>query len=245
MFAQKNRNTRIVILDKVAPAYSMPSPYIHYVPVDLSIPEEIKDACERVKKEYGDPTVVFLNAGIAIPYTISNIPDKTLDKVFAVNTLSHYRVVREFLPSICARNHGMIITTASLAGYVVPPGMVDYCASKSAAIAFHEGLTAELKHRYNAPKVRTICVCPNFARTKLADGFVNKSNFLSPTLYPETVAEAIFAQVLSGNSGFVTIPKTHSWFAQTVRAWPWWMQKGVSDGLKEVMRTVEGTRKDA
>ena len=213
--------------------------------VDLSSAEQIVTASNEVKTKYGNPSVVFLNAGIAIPYTILNMPDRTLEKVFAVNTLAHYRLTREFLPHIAAQNHGTIVTTASLAGYVVPAGMVDYCASKSAAITFHEGLTSELVHRYNAPKVRTICVCPNFAKTKLADGFVNKSHFASPTLHPETVAEAMFAKVMSGSSGFVTIPKTHSWFAQTVRSWPWWMQKGISDSLKDVMTSVEGTRKDA
>lgn len=162
-----------------------------------------------------------------------NMPDSTLEKVFAVNTLAHYRLAREFLPHIVSQNHGMFVTTASLAGYVTPAGLVEYSASKAAAVSFHEGLSTELVHRYNAPKVRTICVCPNFAATKLADGFVNKNKFLSPTLQPETVAEAVFEKVISGSSGFVVLPKTHAWFAQTVRSWPWWLQKGISDGLKD------------
>ncbi|KAJ0267388.1 hypothetical protein COL922a_014948, partial [Colletotrichum nupharicola] len=56
------------------------------------------------------------------------------------------------------RNHGMVVTVASQAGYTVTPNMVDYSATKAAAIAFHEGLGAELVTRYNAPRVRTVLI---------------------------------------------------------------------------------------
>ena len=59
---------------------------------------------------------------------------------------------------------------------------------------------------------------------------------MSPTLDPESVAEAVFDKVLSGNSGFVVLPKIHYWFAMTVRSWPYWMQHGLAKGLAEVMR---------
>ena len=192
--------------------------------------------CDDVKAKHGNPTVIFNNAGIANHHTILDLEDKRIERVIAVNQTAHYRVVREFLPDIIARNHGIIVTVASLAGFVVPAGLVDYCGSKAAAVAFHEGLSAELVHRYNAPAVRTILVAPNFASTKLAEGFVNNSNFISPTLHPETVADAVFDQVLSGNSGHIILPKIHYWFAATVRSWPYWLQKGISTSLAEVMR---------
>jgi all-trans-retinol dehydrogenase (NAD+) len=204
--------------------------------VDLSDADDIVKVSKHVREEYGNPSVVILNAGIANPYTILNMPDSVLQKVFAVNTFSHYRIVREFLPAITAANHGMIVTTASLAAFVTPPGLVEYAASKAAAVSFHEGLSAELLYRYNAPKVRTICVCPNFARTKLAHDFVNASNFLNPTLFPETVAEAVFEKIMSGDSGLITIPKAASWVAITVRSWSYWMQKLIiTRGTKDTM----------
>ncbi len=59
-----------------------------------------------------------------------------------------------------ANNHGMVVTIASVASYVAAPQMVDYSASKAAALSFHEGLTSELTTRYNAPKVRTVVINP-------------------------------------------------------------------------------------
>ena len=103
-------------------------------------------------------------------------------------------------------------------------------------MAFHEGISAELAHRYSAPAVRTILLAPNFAATKLAEGFQNRSKFISPKLHAETVAEALFAQIMSGNSGYVWLPKVHWWMASTARAWPLWMQKGLARNLAEVMR---------
>ena len=204
--------------------------------MDLSDPEDVKSVCNDVKSQHGNPTIVFNNAGIANHHTILDLSDARIERLVAVNQLAHYRIAREFLPAIAAANHGMFVTVASLAGFVVPAGLVDYCGSKAAAVAFHEGLASELVHRYNAPTVRTICVCPNFARTKLAEGFVNKSNFVSPTLDAESVAEAVFEKVVSGDSGFVVLPKIHYWVATTVRAWPYWMQMGIAKGLAEVMR---------
>ena len=209
---------------------------MYYIPIDVSDPTSITNACSQVKSTYGNPTVLFNNAGVANHHTILDLTDARIQKLIAINQLALFRVTREFLPSIAAANHGIIVTVASLAGFVTPAGMTDYCTSKAGAVAFHEGLTAELKHRYNAPRVRTILVCPNFAATKLAEGFVNASKFISPTLHPATVAEAVFDKVMSGDAGLVVLPKVHWWMATTVRSWPYWMQKGLERQLAAVMK---------
>jgi len=170
-------------------------------------------------------------------------PDPLLQRIFAVNTLSHYRLMREFLPAIIAANHGAIVTVASLAGFITVPGLVDYCSTKASAVAFHEGLAAELRSRYNARKVRTICVCPNFVATKLSEGFENRSKFLSPTLDAQTVAERVFEKVVSGDSGFVVLPRTHEWLACSIRALPYWLQAYMREDLKGVMVGPELLRK--
>jgi all-trans-retinol dehydrogenase (NAD+) len=131
-------------------------------------------------------------------------------------------------------NHGMIVTIASVAAYVTPAGMVDYSSSKSAAIALHEGISTELTTRYHAPKVRTVCVVPNFVRTTLAQGFHYNSPFVSPMLEPETVAEAVVAKVLSGRGGWVVLPKSAGWFGMMVRCWPWWMQRMLAGAIADV-----------
>jgi all-trans-retinol dehydrogenase (NAD+) len=42
-----------------------------------------------------------------------------------------------------------------MAAYVTVASLIDYTCTKASAVAFHEGVASELKHRYNAPDVRT------------------------------------------------------------------------------------------
>lgn len=117
--------------------------------------------------------------------------------------------------------------------------MVDYAASKHAALAFHEGLAAELTTRYRARKVRTVVVNQGYTRTPLFDGYSNGAPFLMPTLEPETVAEAIVRQVLSGRSGQIIRPA----FANSLTAlasMPHWYQYGLRADGHKIMKKWDG-----
>jgi short-subunit dehydrogenase len=134
-----------------------------------------------------------------------------------------------------ANNHGMIVTVASVAGYLSAPSMVDYASSKAAALSFHEGLAAELVARYNAPKIRTVLMAQSYTRTALFEGFDSKG-----VLYPETVAESIVKAVLSGKSQHITLPETAWLFIPRIRAWPLWMQYGMRKKLGKLMKGWKG-----
>jgi NAD(P)-dependent dehydrogenase (short-subunit alcohol dehydrogenase family) len=113
--------------------------------------------------------------------------------------------------------------------------MVDYASSKAAAVSFHEGLSAELVARYNAPKIRTVLMCQSYTRTALFEGFD-----ASGVLYPETVAEGIVKAVLSGKSQHITLPET-AWFTLPgLRGWPLWMQYGIRKRLGKLMKGWKG-----
>ena len=142
---------------------------------------------------------------------------------FEVNTFAHYWMAKEFIPSMVRHNHGMIVTVASYAAFLTVSRMTDYAASKAAAHSFHEGLTAELKTRYNAPRVRTVVINQGYTKTPLFQGYHNASKFLAPSLEPETVAEAIVRQVESGRSGQVIIPGFGN-ILTFLRCMPHWYQ---------------------
>jgi NAD(P)-dependent dehydrogenase (short-subunit alcohol dehydrogenase family) len=257
LFAGLNKNIKVINLDYEKPSYAArkyPSSGFdnsdadrhpansttHFLQVDLSSPEQIKQVCEEVRTKYGHPTILINNAGFANKQTILDLSDELLNKVYEVNTMSHFRLAREFLPSMISNNHGMIVTVASLAGFVTPSGLVDYAGTKASAVAFHEGLSSELRDFYNAPRVRTVCLCPNFAATRLVQGFEGiggrADSFISPLLQPATVAEKLFTKIVSNTSGFVVVPETHAWFAATVRSWPYWLQVGLSKRLGKTLK---------
>ena len=66
------------------------------------------------------------------------------------------------------RNHGHIVSIASIAGFAPCNGMTDYCASKYAAVGFNDALELELHAAGSA--VRTTVVCPYFINTGMFDG---------------------------------------------------------------------------
>lgn len=53
--------------------------------------------------------------------------------------------MKAFLPAMMKDNKGHIVSIASLAGHVGVPKLVDYCASKFAAVGFDEALRMELE----------------------------------------------------------------------------------------------------
>lgn len=150
------------------------------------------------------------NAGICRGKTILDATERDIALTFAVNTTAHFLLTKAFLPSMIAADHGHIVTVASIGGFVQAPRMVDYNASKAAAVAFHEGLGLELKYKYNALKVRTTMVAQGLVNTPLFEGFKNDSKFMLPELLPETLAEAIVERVWTAQGGQVVLPKAYN-----------------------------------
>jgi short-subunit dehydrogenase len=99
--------------------------------------------------------VLINNAGIAACRTILSETEAQIRRTFEVNTIAHFLLVQEFLPAMVERNHGHVVTIASMASFFVLAQNVDYSCTKASVLAFHEGLTSELKARYGADKVRT------------------------------------------------------------------------------------------
>lgn len=95
------------------------------------------------------------NAGVMHLTTVLDVSEEQIRKIFDVNIIAHFLLVKEFLPTMIERDHGHIITVASLASFVTGVRNVDYSCTKVGALAFHEGLAQELRHVYNARKVRT------------------------------------------------------------------------------------------
>ncbi|KAL8720260.1 MAG: hypothetical protein Q9225_002858 [Loekoesia sp. 1 TL-2023] len=190
----QERGAKVAILD-IQPLTFKPSPNVFFFKCDITSPEQVSSCVASVRSEVGVPTILINNAGIGVGHPILDTTEESVSKIFQVNILSHFRLIREFVPAMVAANHGTVVTIASIAAGISVPSMAPYACTKAAAVAFHEVLAAELNSRYKAPKVRTICVCPGWTRTRLTDGINNTSKFLFPWQQPETVAEKIYEKI--------------------------------------------------
>lgn len=131
------------------------APNVFFYQADVTSISKIASVAAEIRRDHGDPTVLINNAGIGTGTTILGGDEKMIQKTFEVNTISHFWMVREFLPAMIKNDHGHVVTIASMAAYVVYGGNVDYSCTKASAQAFHEGLTVELRARYKAPNVKT------------------------------------------------------------------------------------------
>ncbi|KAG8674539.1 hypothetical protein FPOAC2_00566 [Fusarium poae] len=229
---------KVVVLD-VQPMSFTTSANVHYYQCDLRSPENVEAVAEKIRAEVGHPTVVINVAGVARGKTILESQPSDIRFTFDVNTFAPFWTAKTFLPNMVENNHGMIVTLTSYASWLTIPNLVDYGASKAAALAFHEGLTAELATRYNAPKVRTVIVHPGPTNTALFKGYYQNTDFLMPPLAPETVADAVVKQVLTGRSGTVVIPGTGSILA-ALRMQPDWYAIPVRAKAQSYMKNFSG-----
>lgn len=112
--------------------------------------------------------------------------------------------------------------------------------TKSAALAFHEGLAAELrndKFGFAAPEIKLTCVHPTWAETAMTEPFRQKLEAAGMKfIEPQTVADAVVNQVLSGRSKQIVLGGGIGWIAG-IRAWPSWLSGGLA--------AIEGTRTDS
>lgn len=148
------RKARVLVLDVHEPQNET-AEGVHFYKVDISCPQAVSEVAASIREVHGDPTVLINNAGVFCQRTILEIPEDLLRQTFDVNVLSQFYIIKEFLPAMIRKDQGHIITMASIASFVAVGEMVDYCCSKASTLAFHEGLTQELRHFYAAPNVLT------------------------------------------------------------------------------------------
>lgn len=78
------------------------------------------------------------------------------------------------------RNAGHIVTVSSAAGMLGAAKLIDYSASKAAAIGLDDALRSEL--RATAPGVKTTVICPYYINTGMFAGVKTRFPFLLPIL---------------------------------------------------------------
>ena len=131
-----------------------------------------------------------LNNHIVSGKKIHDNDDAMMEKTMQVNTISHFWTIKAFLPGMLDRNHGKVVTIASMAGLVGTAGLVDYCASKFGAVGIAESLSMELDHQ-RKHGVKSLCVCPFFINTGMFEGVESKFSWLFPILEPLDVANQV------------------------------------------------------
>jgi all-trans-retinol dehydrogenase (NAD+) len=160
---------------------------------DISDREAVSLAASRVSDEFGPVDILVNNAGVVAGKRLLDCSEEEITRTINVNAMALFWTARAFLPEMVRRAQGHVVTIASAAGLIGVTGMVDYCASKWAAVGFDEALRVELKR--TAPGVKTTVVCPYFVDTGMFDGVTTRFPFLLPVLKAEYVADRIIRAI--------------------------------------------------
>lgn len=119
--------------------------------LDVTKQESITACVTEVEKVTGGVDILVNNAAIFDMGPLVDIPEKSYDKVFAVNVKGVLFMMQAVAKSMIARGQGgKIINFASQAGRRGEPLVAVYCASKAAVISLTQSAgLALIKHKIN------------------------------------------------------------------------------------------------
>lgn len=136
----------------------------HVVLFDLSKPEQIDGAVEKVLQLCGKIDVLINNGGVSQRALVEDTPIEMDRKIMEINFFGTIYLTKKLLPSMVANGGGTIAVTSSLTGKFGFPLRSTYSASKHALHGFFETLRIE----YKKNNIRVTLVCPGLINTNIS-----------------------------------------------------------------------------
>lgn len=184
---------RKITMDRAGEASPRPALSVAF---DVTDPDAVDAAIERVVAEVGPPDAVYNNAGYQGRFAnTADYDSADFSRVLAINVTGAFNVLRACAEALLAAGRpGAIVNTASMAKNG-PPNMVAYGASKAAVVAMTKTAAKDL-----APaSIRVNSVSPAFIGPGLMWDRQVELQADTPSQYygddPETVAAEMIDQV--------------------------------------------------
>ncbi|MEU7825827.1 SDR family NAD(P)-dependent oxidoreductase [Catellatospora sp. NPDC049133] len=156
------------------------------VAVELDVTDQgsVHAFLDRAEEAFGPVDVLVNNAGVMWVGPYAQEPEQAARRQFEVNVHGVRHGFLAAAPRMRARGRGQIVTIASAASRISPPGEATYAATKHAVY----GYAAAVRHELRGTGVQVSLVMPAVVETELALG---TSHGGVPRLRPETVAAAV------------------------------------------------------
>ncbi|EGD53919.1 SDR family oxidoreductase [Gordonia neofelifaecis] len=157
-------------------------------PLDVTDDESFTAFLDATATDLGPIDVLVNNAGVMWVGPFDAEPAAAAERMVAVNLLGVIRGVRLAAPAMRSRGRGQIVTVASAASRLAPPGESTYAATKHGALGYLTGVREELR----GTGVAVTAVLPTVVDTELAAGTASGSVKL---LQPGDVAAAVVSGI--------------------------------------------------
>jgi NADP-dependent 3-hydroxy acid dehydrogenase YdfG len=114
------------------------------VRLDVTNPQQTKEAVEAALTTFGRIDVVVNNAGYGSIGAIEEMSDEAVRRQFETNVFGVLNVTRAVLPTLRQQQSGHILNLSSVGGFVSFGAAGVYCATKFAVEALSEALSQEV-----------------------------------------------------------------------------------------------------
>lgn len=139
------------------------------IQLDVTNPEQVKNAVQQALDKFGRIDVLVNNAGIGYFGALEESEEAEVRRMFEINFFGLAAVTNAVLPSMRAQRSGHIINISSVGGMVAFPGIGFYNASKFAVTGYSEALAKEV----GALGIKVTVIAPSGFRTDWAGRSAN------------------------------------------------------------------------
>ncbi len=173
---------------------------------DVSNPDDVKAAFEKVDELIGGIDVLISNAGISVRKPFLEIEYEQWSKILRVNLDGMFLCAQEAITRMKKQRSGVVLFTASVNGIEGHPLYTDYNASKAGIIVMTKTLALEF-----APWLRVNALCPGYTLTPMQKSeytpemldAVNADIPMNRHAEPEEIA-GFFAFLASKEAAYIT-----------------------------------------
>ncbi|KAI9488618.1 hypothetical protein BDB00DRAFT_877197 [Zychaea mexicana] len=186
-----------------------------YIHTDVTKYSDNKALFALAQEEFGGVDIAFLNAGIGTNANAMFLPldDKVDNRMCDINTTAVVKGSKVAMLYMAKRGGGVIVNTASVAGFLCSPAVGIYAASKHGVIGWTRS-NAIFEHVCG---VRMNAVCPYWVETELA-GDLGNGGDQDP--FAKFVADSSRTKVETVVEAVLTLVEDKSRNAQTLLALP-------------------------
>ncbi|ORW63684.1 short-chain dehydrogenase [Mycolicibacter senuensis] len=164
-------------------------PAVQGFPLDVTDAASFRGFLDAVESQWGPVDVLVNNAGVLWAGAFDEEPESATRRMIDVNLHGVIRGVRLAAPAMRSRGRGHIVTIASAAARLSPPGESTYAATKHGVRGYLTGVREEL----HGSGVQLSMIMPGVVDTELAAGTASGAARL---LTPDDVARAVLRVIV-------------------------------------------------
>jgi NAD(P)-dependent dehydrogenase (short-subunit alcohol dehydrogenase family) len=136
--------------------------------LDVTNDKSVKEAIEKIISKRGSIDVLVNNAGYALVGPLEELSIQEFKEQYETNVFGVIRVIKETLPIMRKKRHGIIVNISSVAGRIGFPLTSAYVSSKFAL----EGLSESLAYEVEQFGIKVILIEPGVIKTNFVSNLM-------------------------------------------------------------------------